>query len=183
MRAPSSTWLVLTAAAGACTAALAGCGTHSPTTIGQIRLKVNSPSTVHTASATISGTVSPSGATVLVLGHTVTLHRGSFTTQVSLVPGTNIIDVLAGGARERDAMSAVRVFRQVYVSVPDLSGDSPDDASQQLHALGLVADVSKDDPFFSFLIPGSDSVCGTEPAAGAKLAPGSTVKVTVSKTC
>jgi hypothetical protein len=183
MRARSWTWLVLTAAAGAWTAALAGCGSHSPTTVGQIRLQVSSPSTVDTGSATIGGTVAPSGATVLVLGRPVAVHRGSFSTQVSLVPGTNIIDVLAGAPRERDAMSAVRVFRQVYVSVPDLSGDSPDDASQQLRALGLVPDVSKDDPFFSFLIPGSDSVCSTDPAARARLAPGSTVTVTVSKTC
>jgi hypothetical protein len=173
------------AAAAICTAtiAVAGCGSSAVKPGPRIRLSVTAPPTVHTGSATISGTVSPTGATVLVLGHQVAVHRGSFTTQVSLDPGTNIIDVLAGAPRAQDAMSAVRVFRLVYVTVPTLSGAGTSEAVQRLRALGLVPQVNKDDPFFSVLIPGSDAVCGTEPGSGAKVAPGTRVTVTVSKTC
>lgn len=170
-------------AVGACAAAISGCGSSAHRPYQRIRLHISAPPTVHTGTATIAGTVAPATATVLVLGRRVQVREGSFTTAVSLAPGTNIVDVLAGAPRERDAMSAVRVFRQVYVTVPDLSGDTPSAAQRQLTTLGLVADINKDDAFFSFLIPGGDSVCGTDPARGARLAPGSTVTVAVSKTC
>jgi hypothetical protein len=166
-----------------CMGAIAGCGSATTHRDAPIRLQVSSSSTVHTASATITGTVAPATARVLVLGHAVTVHEGSFSTRVSLAPGTNLIDVLAGAPRAHDAMTAVRVFRQVYVAVPTLSGANPTDAEQRLRRLGLVPDINKNEPFFSFLIPGSDAVCGTDPAAGAKVAPGSKVTVTVSKTC
>jgi hypothetical protein len=168
---------------GGCAAAIAGCGTAATRPDVPIRLKVTSPSTVHTGSATISGTVAPATARVLVLGHAVAVHEGSFSTEVSLAPGTNLIDVLAGAPHAHDAMSAVRVFRQVYVTIPSLSGASPSEAEQRLRQLGLVPEITKNEPFFSFLIPGSDSACGTDPASGAKVAPGSKVTVTVSKSC
>src|SRR5437764_12282578 len=97
--------------------AVAGCGGASPRPGPPVRLAVNAPATVHTGSATITGTVSPSVATVLVLGHQVHVRRGGFSAEVALEPGTNIIDVLAGAPRSRDAMSAVRVVRLVYITV------------------------------------------------------------------
>jgi hypothetical protein len=169
--------------AGACVAAIAGCGSTATHPDTPIRLTVSSPSTVHTSMATVSGTVAPATARVLVLGRPVAVHEGSFSTQVALAPGTNLIDVIAGAPHAHDAMTAARVFRQVYVAIPDLSGAGPSDAEQRLRQLGLVPEINKSEPFFSFLIPGSDSVCGTEPGANVKVAPGSTVKVTVSKTC
>jgi hypothetical protein len=172
-------------ALAACAAALAGCGSavkpKSP-----VHLQVSSPSDgtqVHTGSTTVSGTVTPAGATVLVLGRGVRVSHGSFSTQVSLAPGTNIVDVLAGAPHAAAAMSAVRVVRIVYIPIPDLSGDSPSDAQAQLSALGLVPKINNDDGFFSSLLPVSDAVCQTKPPAGAKVPPHSTVTVTVSKTC
>jgi beta-lactam-binding protein with PASTA domain len=95
----------------------------------------------------------------------------------------NIVDVLAGAPAAQSAMNAVRVFRQVYVQVPDLTGAGTSDAEHQLRLLGLVPDVKKNESFFAILLPQSDTVCGTSPPAGARVAPGATVTVTVSKTC
>jgi hypothetical protein len=151
-----------------------------------VQLQVSSPTDgtqVHAGSTTVSGTVEPAGATVLVLGRSVPVSHGAFSTQVSLAPGTNIVDVLAGAPRATAAMSAVRVVRIVYVPIPGLSGDSPSDAQAQLAALGLVPKINKNDGFFSVLLPVSDTVCNTKPPADAKVPPGSTVTVTVSKTC
>jgi hypothetical protein len=182
-----STGLARAGALAACAAALAGCGGsgHQPAP-ARVRLQVSSPSDgsqVHTSSVTISGSVKPPGATVLVLGRPVPVAHGSFSAQVQLAPGVNIVDVLAGAPRARSAMNAVRVTRQVYVQVPDLGGADVSDAQDQLTALGLVPQVKKSDPFYAILLPESDAVCETSPAGGAHVAPGSTVTVTVSKTC
>jgi hypothetical protein len=182
-----STELARAGALAACAAALVGCGGSSHSQAPpRVRLQVTSPSDgsqVHTSSVTISGSVKPAGATVLVLGRAVSVAHGAFSAQVPLTPGVNIVDVLAGAPRARSAMNAVRVIRQVYVQVPDLGGAGVSDAQDQLTALGLVAHVVKNESFFSILLPESDAVCGTSPPANAHVAPGSTVTVTVSKTC
>jgi PASTA domain/Glucodextranase, domain B len=166
-------------------AALAGCGSAARPE-PQIHLDLSAPSdgsVVTSGSVTLSGTVSPVGARVLVLGRRVAVTRGSFTTQVALQPGSNLLDVLAGAAHDRAAMTAVRAYRQILVTIPDVSNDSPPNAAEALVALGLHVKLKDTDPFYAFLIPGGQGVCGTSPSAGHRVDPGATVTISVSKTC
>ena len=85
--------------------ALAGCGS---TSIGPrpapVRLSLQGPSdqvTTLAESIAVRGTVSPAGSTVLVGGRPAAVARGSFSAVVSLAPGNNVIDVLAGAPRAR----------------------------------------------------------------------------------
>jgi beta-lactam-binding protein with PASTA domain len=162
-----------------------GCGTAAvhPT---QTRLSVSAPADgtrVTSGSIVVSGTVSPPQATVLVVGRSVPVVGGAFTTRVTLAPGQNILDVLAGTTGAAPAMTAVRVYRQVQVDVPSLSGDSASAAASALQSVGLAARIVDNEPFYGFLLPGSPSVCSTSPPAGRSVAPGTVVTVTVSKTC
>jgi hypothetical protein len=163
----------------------AGCGSASRPPV-HVRLQLSDPldgTRVTNSSIVVSGDVSPAGATVMVTGRSVPVTRGSFTTRVPLRPGTNLVDVLAGAAHAQAAMTAVRVYRQVYISIPDLSGDSPDSAARTLHGLGLVAKIQNRSAFFDFLLPSAPQVCGTSPGAGHSVLPASVVTVTVSKSC
>jgi Glucodextranase, domain B/PASTA domain len=135
------------------------------------------------SSVVVRGTVSPSTATVTILGQRVAVSNGSFTTQVPLTPGTNIIDVLAGAPEAVAAMDAVRVYRQALVQVPNVSGDSPGDAQQRLRTDGFVAKTHSTDGFLDSLLPISDGVCGTTPPAGRSLPPGSTITIVESVNC
>src|SRR5581483_805758 len=98
-------------------------------------------------------------------------------------PGHNIVDVLAGAPRAHAAMEAVRVFRQVNVRVPSVSGQTAGTATATLRASGLTARIVDSEPFYSFLLPGSAVVCNTSPQVGQSVAPGTVVTVHVSKTC
>jgi len=152
----------------------------------QIHLQVSEPvdgATVTSGTVTVSGTVSPAGARVLVLGKGVASANGTFSTQVRLQPGTNLVDVLAGALHDKSAMTALRVYRQILVTVPNVGNDSPDGATKALQALGLKVHIVDTDPFYSFLIFGSKDVCSTTPTAGRRVLPGTTVTVSVSKTC
>jgi hypothetical protein len=173
-------------AVGVCCAGIAGCGAAAKP-LAQLRLQVGAPADgtrVTSSSIDVSGSVTPAtGATVLVVGRSVPLTRGTFTIRVPLVPGTNIIDVLAGGVRARPAMAAVRVYRQVDVTVPDVSGDSPSSATRALLAVGLVPRIQNNGEFFDFLLPTSPEVCSTSPSGGRSVPPGSVVTVSTSKTC
>ncbi len=178
--------LLACALAGAAVFAGAGCGSTAKPPQVRVRLSVSGPADgtrVSRGSVVVSGTVSPIGAAVTVLGHAVAVTRGSFSAKVDLRPGSNLVDILAGAANARAAMTAVRVFRQVYVQVPDLSGDSADGAIRALRAIGLVPRIQNNSQFFDFLLPTSPQVCGTSPAANRSVLPASVVTVTVSKTC
>jgi hypothetical protein len=165
--------------------AVAGCGaTARPA--APVHLVLAGPvdqARVTDSSIVVHGTVSPASATVTIAGQRVPVTHGAFTADVSLTPGTNIIDVLAGAPHAAAAMGAVRVYRQALVHVPDVSGDSPGDAQSRLRAVGLVPKTVDNDPFFDSLLPISNGVCGTTPSAGRSVLPGSVVTVTVSKSC
>jgi len=164
---------------------LAGCGTTTKPP-PPIQLSLSGPADggqVTARSVLVSGSVSPAGATVLVAGHSVPVTGGSFQTRVSLAPGQNIVDVLAGASAARTAMTAVRVFRQVNMSVPTLSGQTIGAATSALRSRGLTARIVDNEPFYGFLLPGSPAVCNTSPGAGQSVAPGTVVTVNVSKTC
>jgi hypothetical protein len=174
------------AAAAAATLVLAACGTTASRPEPQIHLQVSEPidgAVVTSSSVTLSGNVTPPASTVLVLGRRVDVTHGSFNTQIALQPGSNLVDVLAGAAHDRVAMTAVRVYRQILVTIPNVSNDSPPNAAKALVALGLQVKLKDTDPFYSFLLPVSQGVCGTSPSAGHRVDPGATVTISVSKTC
>jgi hypothetical protein len=166
----------------------AGCGGTTPAkpTAAPVRLSLDAPAdqvTTLAGDVGVSGTVSPAGATVLVAGQPVTVHQGSFETDVPIRPGTNVIDVMAGARGAPAAATAVRVYRQLPVAVPGLAGDSSASATTQLRRRGLKAKVVDVGGFLQSLIPASPQVCRTVPPAGRQLAPGALVLVQVAKIC
>ncbi len=173
------------AALAASTAALSGCGAKSQP-VARVQLQLEAPADgtrILADSISVSGRVSPPSAAVLVRGRSVSVTAGSFSAQVSLKPGTNLVDVLAGAPHAQGAMGVVRVFRELPVTVPDLAGASPSGAERQLEALGLVPAIHDSDGGLDFLLPIARQVCVTSPTAGRGVAPESTVEVTVSKLC
>ncbi len=165
---------------------LAGCGSSARPAPPPVKLTIQAPSISSTTLASqvlVTGTVAPGTATVLVAGHPVTVAGGSFSTRVALRPGPNVVDVLAGASRAFGAMTAVRVYREVPVAVPDLSGDGPSDAVAALRALGLTPRVQQASGLFESLIPVSPQVCSTDPSAGTSVPPGSNVTIQVGKLC
>jgi hypothetical protein len=152
----------------------------------QVRLAVTSPgdtATTRAAAVTVRGTVAPAGAAVRVLGHPAEVVGSTFTAQVSLDPGENVIDLQATAPRHDPAMTAFRVRREMLIEVPDLSGLSPDDARDRLKAAGLADDEHNGDGFLDGLLPGSPGVCEQDPAPGKSVTRGTTVKVLVAKRC
>lgn len=131
----------------------------------------------------VSGTVTPATASVLVGGQAARVQRGSFSVNVPVRPGTNVIDVLAGAPRAQGAMSAVRVYRQLPVAVPDLGGASPSAAAARLARFGLKPQVHDVGGFWQALIPASSHVCQTVPPRGRLLAPGTAIEVQTAKIC
>ena len=125
----------------------------------------------------------PAAAAITVAGRQVAAIGGRFTTRVDLDAGTNVIDVTASAPGTVAALTAVRISRQVVVRVPDIVGNSPDDARAQLAAIGLLADVLNEDGVLDSLLPVSTAVCATDPSAGARADRGATVKVYVAKLC
>jgi uncharacterized Zn-binding protein involved in type VI secretion len=166
--------------------AVVGCGGGSTPKQPPVRLTLAAPSdgsrllqdTVH-----VSGTVSPASSTVSVEGKRVAVSGGAFDAEVPLDPGQNVVDVIAGAEDSAAAMTAVRVYRELMVEVPDLVGQSPDDASSALTDKGLKPKIEKSDSGFDFLFPGSRKVCATDPDAGSKVEPGSMVTVITGKSC
>jgi hypothetical protein len=132
----------------------------------------------------VRGSVGPGAASVLVAGKPVPVRRGSFTAWVPVAAGTNVIDVIAGAPRAADAMTVVRVYRQLPVAVPDVGGEDPSLAARQLVRAGLRPRLQGGDGFFQSLLPFvSKQVCFTEPAAGSLLRPGSAVTLQIARFC
>jgi hypothetical protein len=172
--------------AAACPLALAACGNASTSTKPPVRLSVDAPgdgAVVRDGTVEISGRVSPAGANVTVLGRAATTTGGSFTASVPLGAGDNVIDVMATAPSARPAMTALRILREITIRVPDVTGDSPNDARSRLEQAGLRADVHESGGLFEDLLPNDPSVCETTPTPGARVNRGSTVRVRTSKTC
>jgi hypothetical protein len=176
-------------AGAACALLLTACGggDKPASAVAPVRLQITSPSdqgTVRDPSVQIRGTVSPAGAEVVVRGERAEVSGGSWSAQVSLEEGVNVVDVLASAGRARPALTAVRVRRIVDVEVPDVTGLSADDAQQELEDAHLEADLQTDDGgFLDDLLGGKPTVCETSPAAGAHVDPGATVVVQVARRC
>jgi hypothetical protein len=167
-------------------AVITACGGDPRPAPPPVRLTVSAPrdlAVVHDERVEVTGSVRPSSATVIVEGRRATVAEGAFHATVSLAEGTNVVDVLASAGRARPALAAIRVRRDVRVAVPDLVGTSADDARTQLTALGLKADVQRDDGIFDRLLPGAPQVCATDPESGTKVEPDTTVRLLVARNC
>jgi hypothetical protein len=178
--------LSLAAAATLCVIVCVGCGSSSQPPSPQVRLAIDSPTDgVRTlaGAVSISGIVSPDGATVLVAGKVVTVTGGSFKASISIRPGSNVVDILASAPEATDAMSAVRIYRQVLIAIPNIGGESPTQATLRLTSVGLTANIQEGGGFLEPIIPGTPHVCGTDPAAGHTVAPGTAVVVHTAKLC
>jgi Glucodextranase, domain B/PASTA domain len=167
---------------------LSACGGTHPSTapVPPVRLSLTAPEdqvTTLSPEVEVSGTVSPARATVLVAGQRAAVQGGGFVVRVPIRAGANVIDVMAGAPHAAGAATAVRVYRQLPVAVPDLSGQSPNAATAQLARLGLRVKVVDVGGFFQSLIPSSKQVCRTLPGAKRELAPGTQVVVQVAKLC
>ena len=103
---------------------------------------------------------------VTVLGRPALVTDGRFTVVVPLEPGINVIDVMATAPRRLPAMTALRVTRDVLVTVPELTGLLEDELDARLEPLGLRADVERGGGLFDVLRPGEPRVCEQEPRAG-----------------
>ncbi|MEA2493558.1 MAG: hypothetical protein QOJ29_1469 [Thermoleophilaceae bacterium] len=164
-----------------------GCGGPDKPAAPPVRLSVDAPADMtllRESSVDVHGIVSPASARVTIEGKDVQVNSGRFSTRVELLPGTNLIDVVAGASGgARPAMVAVRVRRQVTVAVPDLIGVTPADAKDALAGLGLGADVQKAGGLIELLLPEDARVCETDPVAGTSVDPGTTVTVYASKRC
>jgi beta-lactam-binding protein with PASTA domain len=120
---------------------------------------------------------------VLVRGEPADVRGEEFTARVKLEEGANVVDVTASARGRAPTLTAIRIVRRVTVTVPDLEGESRDEAVERLDDLGLEAKVRRDEGFLDWLQPGGQSVCETDPAAGKDVRPGTTVEVVVSKDC
>ncbi|WP_445148516.1 PASTA domain-containing protein [Baekduia sp. Peel2402] len=175
-------------AGAACALIITGCGGEKPATAtAPVRLVVTSPSdqgTVRDERVEFRGTVSPAGATVLVRGEKALVSGGTWSAQIGLEEGVNVVDVLASSGTARPALTAVRVRRVVEVTVPDVVGLSANDAQQELEDANLKADLQTENGgFFDELLGGSPKVCDTSPAGGTSVAPETTVDVHLARDC
>jgi beta-lactam-binding protein with PASTA domain len=119
-----------------------------------------------------------------VRGKRAQISGGTWSAQVDVEPGVNVVDVLASAGRARPALTAVRVRRVVDVVVPDIVGLSADDAKTALEDINLKGELqTAGGGFFDELLGGSPEVCATEPSAGAHVDPGSTVVVQLARRC
>jgi hypothetical protein len=172
------------------TATLAGCGgsggertTQAP---GRVRLQVTAPAdgaVVRGDTVDVRGRVSPADAQVRVLGRPALVTRGDFTVVVPLDPGANVVDVAASAGRRTPAFTALRVTRDVTVTVPDLTGFVEDDLAAELDPLGLTASVQRAGGILEALRSGDRVVCEQRPRAGSRVRRGRAVRVLVAKHC
>jgi hypothetical protein len=171
-------------------AAAAGCGGDGGERAQRVPLAVDldvsSPSdnsVVRTDTVEVRGTVQPGGAAVMVLGRHAEVTAGTFSAQVELQPGANVIDVIATAPGRGPAMTAVRVTRELPVEVPDLGGLEVAEAQERAGESGLELEVTEGGGLFDDLLPGEPAVCEQDPEPGTEVRRGTTVHVEVRRSC
>ena len=147
-----------------------------------VRLEIIAPTdaaVVNDDSVEVRGLVHPRGARVLVLGRRARVVRGEFRTAVPLREGSNLIDVGASARGATPVWDALRVTREVRVTLPELTGATRDDAIARLDALGLRAEVQEEGD----LLGGDWIVCETQPPGGSDVRRGAGIHLVVAKGC
>src|SRR3954447_7828465 len=167
---------------------LAGCGADTPPPKPQkpVQLSVSSPAdtaVVRSATAQVTGTVSPAGARVKVQGRLAPVAGGTFTSTVQLAQGANVIDVAATARGRATALTAFRLTRDERVAVPRLTGLSLDDARTQAQQRDLKLTTESGGGFLDPLVPRGPHVCDQTPSAGKQVPRGSTVQLLVARSC
>jgi hypothetical protein len=174
------------AAAGAL---LGGCGGEDPAparSLQPVRLQITAPADeaiVRGGTVDVRGRVTPAVAEVTVLGRPALVTQGRFTVVVPLEPGANVVDVIATAPRRKAALAALRVTRDVLVTVPQLAGVEEDELERVLEPLGLRAEVEHGGGILDALRPGPAAVCEQDPRAGAQVRRGRSVRVLMAKRC
>lgn len=153
-----------------------------------VRLEIIAPTdaaVVNDDSVEVRGLVRPRGARVLVLGRRARVIRGEFRAVVPLREGSNLIDIGASarGESAAPAWDALRVTREVLVTLPDLTGATRDDAIDRLDALGLRAEVQEEGDLLDELLGGDWIVCESQPPAGSDVRRGARINLVVAKGC
>lgn len=178
--------LIGAACAAAASVGCAGGGDAPAEPPERVRLDVSAPSDgalVRGGTVDVRGRVSPATADVSVLGRPALVTDGRFSVVVPLEPGVNVVDVAASARRRTPAFTALRVTRDVLVTVPDLAGVVEDELERRLEPLGLRASVQRDGGILDALRSGAPAVCDQEPSAGTRVRRGRTVRVLVAKRC
>ena len=120
---------------------------------------------------------------MLVLGRRARIVRGEFTAVVPLREGSNLIDVGASAPGARPAWEALRVTREVLVTLPDLAGATREDAIGRLDALGFRAEIQEEGDLLDELLGGDWIVCETQPSAGSDVPRGARILLVVARSC
>jgi len=171
-------------------AAAAGCGgddgERAQRAPAPVALSVTEPAdmaTVQSERVKVRGTVEPARATVRVLGKEASVSDGTFSADVRLQPGANVIDVMATARGREPALTAFRVTREMPVEVPDLGGLEVQELQERVADAGLKVEVTEGGGLFDDLFPGEPAVCRQDPEPGESVRRGTTVQVEVAKRC
>ena len=163
---------------------IAGCGDE--TDPRPVRLDVSAPAdatVVHEDRVEVRGIVRPAGARVVVLGRRATVSGREFHVMVPLHPGSNVIDLAGSAPGARSSWATVRVAREVFVSVPDVTGMGRENAVNELEAAALRPQVHEANGLLDEIFGGDWIVCDQQPAAGTDVRRGTEVEVLVSRGC
>jgi hypothetical protein len=165
----------------------AGCGDDAPKPAPRpVQLEVVAPAdggTVENEQVEVRGRVVPAASEVQVRGERVDVSGGTFSAEVTLVEGANLVDVAAAMPGRRPASTAIRITRILPVEIPDVEGEPADEAIAQLEDLRLDVVTRRGGGILDDLLPGGVDVCELDPAPGTKVRPGSTVTVEVARSC
>jgi hypothetical protein len=167
-----------------------GCGgdpeTRASRSLAPVVLDVGAPpdsGVVRGDSVDVTGSVEPADAAVRVLGRPASVSGGTFTANVPLEPGANVIDIAATARGREPVLTALRVTREMPVAVPELDGATVEEAQERVEQAGLELEVEQGGGLFEELLGGEPAVCEQDPGAGEQVRRGTTVDVVVAKRC
>lgn len=109
-------------------------------------------------------------------GYKNVIWTGEMSTDVP--EGEVINQTPAAGSRVIPGDTTLQLTYSTGITVPDLTGKTKDEVTQQLSSMGLKADFSSSS--YSPVIP-ENQVVSQQPAAGSRVANGTTVVITLSK--
>jgi hypothetical protein len=136
--------------AGVAALGVAGCGTSAPVTKPTVNVAITAPTsgaTVGVRDVTVTGTVTPATAQVLVSGRPATVHGGSFQRTLRLDGSAQTVTVTAHAAGYAPAQAATRVSysaglaAQLAAASRTLAAPTPS-AAMSLSAPGNAASAS-----------------------------------------